>query len=301
MPDLAARAPGWSFVDISGSDAIWDEAQNAEILITFAKGWRDAPKERPAGWPGRLQWLAIAAAGTDAFPDWAFDVPLVTTGRGIAAPAIAEYVMAVVLAHEKRFFDALPIHRAQDWRTIDLGRVEGRRIGLFGFGAIGQEVARRAAAFGMEIGAVPGRSGLLQEGVGRFADIAALAGWADHLVLSAPLTPETRRIVNADVLAQAKPGLHLINVARGGLVDTDALLAALVGGEISATLDVTDPEPLPEGHALYSLPNVRITPHISYNAPDHMQRTLDLVIGNLEAWRAGEPLRNVQHDHRAEA
>lgn len=299
MPDLAARAPDWHFVNISTQADVWAPPAETSILVTFARGWRNAPKERPAGWPGKIAWLAIASAGTDAFPDWAFDVPVVTTGRGIASPAIAEYVMAAVLAHEKRFFDTLPIRRAADWRTVNLGQVEGRKLGLFGFGTIGQELARRALAFGMEVAAMTGRSRVTERGVSQFDDLGALAGWADHLVICAPLTPQTHHIVNAALLARAKPGLHLINVARGGLVDTDALLAAISSGHLAAaTLDVTDPEPLPEGHPLYLHPNVRITPHISYSAPNHMERTLDLIVGNLAAWQDGAPLRNVLHDRR---
>ncbi len=299
MSDLTQRASDWGFVDISGAGSVWSPPHGAKVLVTFARGWKDAPKERPAGWPGDLQWLAIASAGTDAFPDWAFDVPLVTTGRGIAAPAIAEYVFAVILAHEKQLFDILPIHHAQDWRTVGLGRVEGRRLGLFGFGAIGQQVAQRAGAFGMQLGAVTGGSRLSRTDVTQFDDLDALIGWADHMVLCAPLTVATRHIVNAACLGRAREGLHLINVARGGLVETNALLQALDSGRLSAaTLDVTEPEPLPETHALYQHPRVRITPHVSYSAPDHMQRTADLIIGNLVAWDEGKPLRTVLHDRR---
>ncbi|MGA1860645.1 NAD(P)-dependent oxidoreductase [Azospirillum sp. 11R-A] len=113
-------------------------------------------------------------------------------------------------------------------------------------------------------------------------------------MLALPLTAATRGLVGAGLLAQAKAGLHLVNVARGALVDQDALLAAIDSGRIAnATLDVTDPEPLPAGHPFYRHPAIRLTPHVSWSAPDFDRRLADRILANLDAYARGEPLRDV--------
>ena len=120
-----------------------------------------------------------------------------------------------------------------------------------------------------------------------------LAG-SDHVVVSAPATAATRHLIDAAAFDALKPGAHLVNVARGALVDQDALLAALDSGRVAtASLDVVDPEPLPEGHPLYAHPGVRLSPHISWSAPDTMDRTVALFAENLRRYRAGRPLQGV--------
>jgi phosphoglycerate dehydrogenase-like enzyme len=126
------------------------------------------------------------------------------------------------------------------------------------------------------------------EVVGARADLLPTA---DHLVIAAPATAATRYLIDAEALAQVKPGVHLVNVARGSLVDQDALLAALDDGRVAcASLDVAEPEPLPEGHVLYRHPKVRLSPHVSWASPGVLARIVDLFIADLRHWLAGEPL-----------
>jgi phosphoglycerate dehydrogenase-like enzyme len=126
------------------------------------------------------------------------------------------------------------------------------------------------------------------------ASMAELLERSDHVVVAAPGTASTHHLINAQTLAAMKPGAHLINVARGSLVDQDALIAALDSGHLSlASLDVTDPEPLPEGHVLYSHPLVRLSPHISWSSPTTVQRTVGCFIDNIGRFRAGQPLEGV--------
>lgn len=273
----------------------WEVAPQAEILLTRAfPAWRQAPAAPPPGWPHGLRWIQTMSAGMDAYPGWLWSGPTVSCGRGVAAVAIAEYVLAAMLAREKRLHE-IAVRAPEEWRDIALGRLEGRTLGLIGYGAIGRAVARRAAGFDMRIRAV--RRGAWTEAepfVEPCASPEALAAEADHLVVAVPTTPETRHIVGRSLLQAAKPGLHLINVGRGDLVDQDALLAALGAGRIGfATLDVTDPEPLPAGHALYDHPAVRITPHVSWSDSTFEERLVAKILANLDRYVGGQTLIDV--------
>lgn len=278
----------------------WTRAGEVDVLFTGPRnGWRDAPVEAPAGWPGLLQWVHLASAGIDFFPPWLLDVPLVTCSRGVAAVPIAEYVLAAILTHEKHW-STLQVDGAKRWRDtfqrVDRqpsGSLRGRALGIAGYGAIGREVARLGEAFGMQV-TVLRRGGAPVEGVHSVASIEQLLAASDHLVLALPITPETQHLVNAATLAHARPGLHLVNIARGALVDQQALLHALDEGHLSgATLDVTDPEPLPEGHRLYRHPRVRLTPHVSWAAQDAGEATARKFVANLSRFLAGQPLEDV--------
>jgi len=281
--DAPPNAPPW-------------EVGEADILLTGPQPhWRDAPGRKPAGWPGKLRWVQVASAGVDWFPPWLFEGPTVTCGRGHAAVPIAEYVLGSILLYEKRL-DRIRAQASVEWVRHTLGTLEGRTLGLAGYGAIGQAVAQRAAAFGMRIVALRAGAWAAGEapGIERARDLAELVSLSDHLVLALPLTPATRRCVNTNILAQAKPGLHLINVARGGLLDQEALMAALDARKIAfATLDVTEPEPLPADHALYLHPRVRLTPHVSWSGNATRARLTDQIVANLSAFADGAPLIGV--------
>jgi phosphoglycerate dehydrogenase-like enzyme len=274
-------------------ERVWDIPKGVDVLLTRpGPRWKVAPYVRPPEWPNDLRWIQVVSAGIDFYPDWfvSADGPKVSSGRGITANPIAEYVFAAILEHEKRL-TRLAIHAPEQYAQSATGTLEGKAIGLFGFGAIGRAVAARASAFGMEVLAVR-RTGISepQDGV-RFLDgLEELSAGSDHLVLAAPLTEETRHILDARVLSAAKPGQHIINVARGGLIDQEALLVALDGPNIvGATLDVTDPEPLPEGHPLYWHPKVLITPHISWSGTRNAERLTERIIANLDAYARGLP------------
>jgi phosphoglycerate dehydrogenase-like enzyme len=279
----------------------WAVDPRADVLLTRAfPAWRSAPAEPPPGWPHGLRWVQTMSAGMDAYPRWMWSGPTVSSGRGIAAVPIAEYVLAAMLAREKRI-ESIAVHAPEAWSDIALGRLEGRTLGLIGYGAIGRAVARRAAAFDMRVLAVRRGCWTPDEAeVEPCASPEALAAKADHLVVAVPATAETRHIVGRALLAAAKPGLHLINVGRGDLVDQEALLDALGTGQVGfATLDVTDPEPLPAGHPLYAHPMVRVTPHVSWSDPAFLQRLTAKIAANLDRYLAGEPLVDVVEPGRA--
>ena len=156
-------------------------------------------------------------------------------------------------------------------------------------------VARRALAFSMEV--IGGRRQAAPrpvKGITLCPDLVTLLGRSDHLVVAAPATPATRHLLNEAAFASVKPGVHLVNVARGSLVDQDALLRALDEGRVAmASLDVVEPEPLPDGHPLYWHPSVRLSPHISWSSPRTAARTITCFIDNLARFRDGRPLLGV--------
>ncbi|CAO3358824.1 D-isomer specific 2-hydroxyacid dehydrogenase family protein [Azospirillum melinis] len=293
---IAAHPSRPTVLDHRAGHAPWDLPADIEVLLTRPLiGWEAAPAAPPPGWGKGMRWIQSASTGMDFYPPWLLDgAPVVTCARGVSAVAIADYVMTALLSVEKRW-DTIRLTGPEDWGRETLGSLSGKRLGLAGFGAIGRAVTERALAFGMTVGAVR-RSGWAEPepGVEPFDRLEDLAAVSDHLVLALPLTAATRGLVSADLLAQAKPGLHLVNVARGALVDQDALLAAIGSGRVAnATLDVTDPEPLPAGHPFYSHPAIRLTPHVSWSAPDFDRRLADRILANLDAYVRSEPLRDV--------
>ncbi len=273
---------------------VWNVPEDADILFTFFRGWAGAPKQKPAGWPFNLKWIQIASAGIDAFPDWVFEVPLVTTGRGISAEAISEYVVAAIFAHEKNLFDDLLVNSADQWIKRTLGLVSCKSVGIYGFGAIGRRTAEKLQALGMDVSAVKRNAPEEIGAVHFFSSLKDMVAQVDHLVLAVPLTEATRQSVNAEIFAAAKPGLHVVNICRGDVLDDKALLTALDNGQVSAaTLDVTAPEPLPGGHPFYSHKRIRLTPHISWSSEDNADRIAAKLHDNLERFLAGEPLSDV--------
>ncbi|HEY4397523.1 MAG TPA: NAD(P)-dependent oxidoreductase [Acidimicrobiia bacterium] len=243
----------------------------------------------------RVDWVHLAGTGVDSFPPELFDGRTVTCARGASAIPIAEFVLAAMLAFEKRLPETWLHEPPEHWNFAPLGWLNTRTLGLVGMGGIGLAIAERALPFGMNVKAVrrrPQPSPL--EGVEIVGSLEDLLPESDHLVLAAPATPRTRHLINAESLELVKRGAHLVNIARGALVDQDALRVALDDGRVAmATLDTVDPEPLPEGHWLYSHPKVRLSAHVSWASPAGMARTLEIFVDNLSRYAAGEEVLHV--------
>jgi len=268
----------------------------AEVSVLLARpinvrGYQ-APETQPPGWPYGLQWIQVVSSGIDFYPKWLFNGPPVSTSRGGAAENIAEFALAAIFAAAKHLPD-IWVHDAQ-WNFTALTPLKGSTLGILGFGAIGRSLAAKAHALGIKVLALrESQTPFDVEGVEAARDIHELFSRADHLVLAAPLTEATRHIVDSAVLASAKKGLHLINIARGGLLDHGALLKALDNGSIGlASLDVTEPEPLPDGHPLYAHPRVRLSPHTSAISSNSRHEIADSFLANLERFLNGLPLEN---------
>jgi phosphoglycerate dehydrogenase-like enzyme len=258
-----------------------------------------------AGWDGPLRWIEAAGVrwvqlsgtGADEVPPAVHDGRVVTCARGASAVPIAEWVMGVVLAWAKRFPDVWLQEPPEHWNfpRPALDPVEGRTLALVGLGGIGTAVATRALAFGMHVRALRRTDAPSPvPGVDVVRTLDELLPGADHLVLAAPATPRTRHLVDAAALARVTPGVHLVNVARGALVDQDALRDALDDGRVAmASLDTVDPEPLPPGHWMYAHPRVRLSAHVSWYNPTLLGAAIEFFVDNLGRFVRGEPLRHV--------
>lgn len=249
---------------------------------------------RPSGWPFELQWIQLLSVGLDSYPDWLFEVPIVTNARGTSAVALAEFAIASILAAAKRFPE-IWIDGAEQWSPSALDILNGRTLGLLGFGAAAERLAPIAIALGMEVIALRGSNQPIQlSGVTGAANVEELFERSDHLVLAAPATPATAGMVNDDLLRRAKRGQHLVNISRGVLIDNDALLRALDDGRLSrASLDVTQPEPLPANHPFYTHPKIRLSPHTSVFTPDTVGNLAAQFARNLALFARRQPLENV--------
>ena len=243
-----------------------------------------------------LKWVSTIYAGLDAFPlDLLRERKVtLTNGAGINAVAVAEYAVLGVLAAAKRFDQVVRAHDRHDWPRDAPGKVEllDSHALVIGYGAIGQLIGERLRAFGVEVTGVT-RSG--RDGTIRPDGWRARLGDFDWVVLAAPSTDDTKAMIGAAELAAMRPGAWLINIARGDMIDQEALLAALTQGRIGgAFLDPTTPEPLPPEHPLWSAPNCMITMHLSGGSQTKMfQRAAALFLENLAAYRDGRPMRNV--------
>lgn len=263
-----------------------------EILISHARPM-PALEEILARGP---RWVHLIGTGIEQFPfHQVRPGTTVTCGRGASAVAISEWVLAMMLAFEKRLPESWVQEPPETWAVAPLGLLEGATLGIIGFGGIGSRIARIARAFDMRVMALRYSDRPSEvPGVEIVRDLDAMLPDVDHLVVAAPATPATRHLIGREALARVKPGVHLVNISRGWLVDQEALREALDDGRVAcASLDTVEPEPLPAGHWLYTHPQVRLSPHISWMRPDIHQRILDPAIDNLHRYLAGEPLEGV--------
>jgi phosphoglycerate dehydrogenase-like enzyme len=266
----------------------WPSDELADALVVLPDDW----DEVPAAITDEVQWVHVLAAGVDKFPLDLVGDRLLTCSRGASAPAIAEFVLASMLAFEKQLPDVWLTEPPAHWNLAGLGGLRGKTLGLVGVGAIGTEVARRALAFDMDVVGLRRTDGAMPlEGMARAPSLHELLARSDHVVVAAPATAATHQLIDAAAFEAIKEDAHLVNVARGSLIDQDALRAALDRGKVArASLDVVDPEPLPAGHWLYTHPRVRLSPHVSWSSPGTIDRTIELFADNLRRWREGRPL-----------
>jgi phosphoglycerate dehydrogenase-like enzyme len=248
--------------------------------IRFDSEWlTDAPN---------LDLFACAYAGTGHLDLEAFEAAgvAVTNAAGVHGPNISEYVVGSLVAHERQFRRAMDQQNRRHWEAYPVGELHGSTAAVVGLGAIGEALVDRLHPFGIETVGVrysPGKGGPTDEVVG-FDDVHAALARADYAVLACPLTDVTRGLIDAEALATMPADALLVNVARGPVVDTDALVTALRAGDVGgATLDVTDPEPLPADHPLWAFENVRITPHNAGNTPKYYDRLADVLAANLRS------------------
>jgi phosphoglycerate dehydrogenase-like enzyme len=285
---------GWRTVSQSEIDAFLAQA---DIYggFGFQVEWLDrAP---------RLKWLQLSSAGSDHMlraglfekrPDL-----IVTTASGVHEVPISEHILAMILHFSRKFNVAVrnqPLHK---WARYRLSEASGATVCIIGYGSIGRRATRLCNALGMKVTSV--RASLKEQEAGddmveRFyplSDLDRALSEADYVVVAAPRTPQSEKMIGRQQLAAMKPGAVLVNISRGALVDEAALVEALREGKLSgAGLDVFEQEPLPESSPLWDFPNVLITPHNSGATPYYNRRLTEIFCDNLARYLSGQPLRN---------
>lgn len=262
----------------------------ADVLVTFGGGIREYTVKEAL----RLKWMHIMSAGVDRLP---FDQLinrqiLITNVRGIHAIQMAEYTFAVLLQIVRRMQELAEAERQKRWeKRLRITELWGQTLGIIGVGAIGKEIARRAKVFGMRTVGVntDGRAVDDVDEVYATRHLEQALQESDFVILTVPLVPSTRHLIGRRALDAMKDSAYLINIARGPVVDEQALIDALEQKRIAgAVLDVFDEEPLPTEHPFWTMDNVIVTPHISGLSPMYMTRAVDVFIENLMHYSAGE-------------
>ncbi|MBB2913890.1 phosphoglycerate dehydrogenase-like enzyme [Streptosporangium becharense] len=238
----------------------------------------------------RLRLLQTVTAGVDAYRPYMPQGVTLCNARGVHDAGTAEWAVGAMIAALREFPGFAVAQREGEWTYHHTGVLADSTVLIVGYGSIGEALERRLAGFEVEIVRVASTA---RDGVHSQEELPELLPEADVVVLLVPSTPSTTGLVDAAFLAAMKDGALLVNAARGPVVDTGALVAELRRGRILAALDVTDPEPLPREHPLWTAPGVFITPHVAGSTPASVRRTLKLLRSQLLRYLAGEPLKNV--------
>jgi phosphoglycerate dehydrogenase-like enzyme len=299
LAGFQAVAPGVEVVLVSSTEEAVAASDGAQVLIGFCS------EEILAAAP-EIHWVQVYSSGVDhcvVNPGMKTGNKVLTNGQRISSPALAEHAIALMMALARGLDVFHSNQMNQSWdRDVDLGSGEfmemaGRTVLVVGLGGIGTQVAKRAHGLGMRVIATRGsrREGPdYVEYVGLADELLELAGQADVVINTAPLTDRTRGIFNAEFFTAMKPTAYFVSVGRGASTDTNGLINALNQGEIAgAGLDVTDPEPLPADHPLWKVRRVIISPHTAGRSDKGRDRLYLLVQENLRRYVAGEPLLSV--------
>lgn len=292
---LESAAPEYRFVYRSPDTVTQEEIDQTQILIG------NPPVELLHG-AENLEWLQCNSAGTDPYlaPGVLAPNTLLTNATGAYGLAISEHMLGMLLEIFKRLHTYRDAQHRQEWKSQGKVRsIYGSAVLVLGMGDIGGEFAKRVKALGAYVIGVrrtDTRCPDYADEVHLTADLDELLPRADVVAIAMPGTRETAHLMDRHRIGLMKEGAVLLNVGRGAIVDTEALCDALESGQLlGAGLDVTDPEPLPQGHRLWEIPSAVVTPHIS--GFFHLQETLERIIRisaeNLKAYRCDEPLRNL--------
>ena len=256
----------------------------------FQSAWSSAQK---------LQWVHATSAGVDAvlFPEIKDSDVTITNARGIFDRSIAEYVLGVILAFAKDTKRNIELQQDRQWQHRDTERVLDKKLLVVGAGSIGRQIAKLCGAVGMQV------DGIARSARDSDPDFNAVhandalhqqLGKADYVVVAAPLTPQTQGLFGAAEFATMQRHARFINIGRGPIVQTDALVAALEDGQIAgAGLDVFEQEPLPKNHPLWRMHNVLMSAHMAGDFIGWREALSTQFLGNLARWKAGEPLQNI--------
>lgn len=294
VPPLDALGAGAIVIARAGD--IEHQVGDADVVLVsdFAatnaeRVWRKAAK---------AQWIHVRSTGVDhLLTPSLIEHPAVLTNGRCFDRTIAEFVLAQLLALAKDLPQSVRAQSAGSWQPRVTDRLDEARVLVIGPGAIGSQIAALLRAIGVDVDGAGREERSGRGGFGRIRSTAGLTSYIgdyDYVVVAAPLTEQTRHLIDTRVLASMKPSARLVNIARGAIVDEPALVDALAGGTIAgAALDVFETEPLPQDSPLWSMPNVLLTPHLAGDFVGWRERQYRLFADNFARFLAGEPMRNV--------
>lgn len=241
----------------------------------------------------RLETVQLLSAGVDHVQPLIPPHVTLCNARGAHTAATAEWTVGVMVAAIRNFPRFAVSQRDGRWESVRSDPVGGKHVLIVGYGDIGAAVERRLAGWEVTVERVARHA---RDGVHAISEVTSVLPRADVVIILLPVTAETRQLVSKEFLRAMKDGALLVNAARGVIVDTDALLEELSSGRIRAAVDVTDPEPLPEGHPLWRAPGLLLTPHVGGAIHESRERAYRVVAEQLARLSAGQPLGNVIGD-----
>ena len=295
-PDLQVHGCD-SYAGLAG--ALADTRAEVVYSVRFA-GSQGFPRDALVN-ADRLRWLSIGGSGTDHIAPWDADRLTVTNAAGAAADMMAEYALGAMLSFSLSLRGFAQAQQDRRWTKGRMRPIAGQTLVIVGLGHTGRALAQRAKALGMQVLGLRSHP-VPTENVDETRGIDALTDFlrrADFVTLCVPLLPSTRGLIGADALAAMKPGAVLIDVSRGGVVEGQAMVAALQAGRIAgAALDVFETEPLPPDHPYWGMQNVILTPHCSSVYDGWDRKALGMFVENLGRYRRGEPLNNIVNPER---
>jgi phosphoglycerate dehydrogenase-like enzyme len=291
-PELIGEAPPGVDVEVYPADPRPSDSAGVEVWAPPFLIDADSAAAMVAQLPD-LRVVQLLTAGADA---WIGRLPEHVTlcdARGVHDSSTSEWILTAMLAYLRDFPAFARAQARREWAYQHTGELAGKRILILGAGSIGEAVARRLAAFDVEVVRVARTA---RAGVHPVAELPRLLPTADVVIVIVPLTPDTTGMVDAAFLAAMPDGALLVNAARGPVVQTAALTAEVVSGRLGLATDVTDPEPLPPDHPLWTLDNVLITPHVAASVTGLLPRAYRMVGEQIRRYAAGQPLANVVTD-----
>ncbi|HEY6240587.1 MAG TPA: D-2-hydroxyacid dehydrogenase [Burkholderiales bacterium] len=286
---LRSEFPGIAIDLVDHHSKVDPHIADAEILLTFGAHMADRVLEKGR----KLKWIQALGTGVDGIVDRPpfRDGVLVTNMHGLHGDSVPEAAIMLMLALARDLPRAMRNQHGRKWERYPSRLLKGKTVGIFGVGAIAKSLVPACKAFGMSVTGISSAPREM-EGFDRMVrrdELQETVGALDFLVLLTPYTPETRGIVSAKVLAAMKPGAYLVNLARGGIVDEEALVRALREKRLAgAALDVFAQEPLPEDHPFWSMDNVIVTPHLGGFHDQYAEQALPTVVENFRKYLAGD-------------
>lgn len=251
---------------------------------------------------GRVRWIHSRSAGLEQvlFPELVESEVILTNGSGVFSPSLGEFVLGAILYFAKDFRRMVRNQMASIWEPFNVTMISGQTLGIVGYGSIGRAVASRARALEMKVLALrrsvprqPKKDLLIDQVYGPEQRLEMLSR-CDYILVTLPLTEQTKGLIANDEFAVMKRNAVLINVGRGPTIDERAMIEALSENRIrGAAVDVFDREPLPQGHPFYSLENVLLSPHCADHTPDWLENAMRFFLAQLERFRHGESLLNI--------